>query len=57
MPSRIDYYDDPAAPAANSRVPAVNVIVTDNGDEQDRVKLVGATYTSGNASLPGNRAT
>ncbi|MEY9967537.1 hypothetical protein ABIA33_005608 [Streptacidiphilus sp. MAP12-16] len=30
MPSRIDYYgDDPKAPAANSRVPSVNVIVAD----------------------------
>jgi ADP-ribose pyrophosphatase YjhB (NUDIX family) len=28
---RIDFYDDPAAPAANSMVPSVNVVVT-NGD-------------------------
>ncbi|GAA3127385.1 hypothetical protein GCM10020001_055890 [Nonomuraea salmonea] len=28
MAKRIDYYDDPAAPAPNSLVPSVNVIVT-----------------------------
>ena len=27
MSRRIDYYDDPAAPAANSLVPSVNVVV------------------------------
>jgi ADP-ribose pyrophosphatase YjhB (NUDIX family) len=33
MGRRIDYYDDPNAPKANSLVPSVNVIVTnDNGD-------------------------
>jgi ADP-ribose pyrophosphatase YjhB (NUDIX family) len=32
MARRIDYYDDPNAPKANSLVPSVNVIVTnDNG--------------------------
>ena len=31
MARRIDFYDDPAAPAANSLVPSVNVVVT-NGD-------------------------
>ena len=30
---RIDYYDDPAAPNANSLVPSVNVVVTNNADE------------------------
>jgi ADP-ribose pyrophosphatase YjhB (NUDIX family) len=30
---RIDYYDDPAAPAANSLVPSVNVIVVNDMDE------------------------
>jgi 8-oxo-dGTP pyrophosphatase MutT (NUDIX family) len=29
MPGRIDYYDDPTAPAANSMVPSVNVVVED----------------------------
>ena len=28
MARRIDYYDDPAAPEANSLVPSVNVVVT-----------------------------
>jgi ADP-ribose pyrophosphatase YjhB (NUDIX family) len=28
MPRRIDYYDDPSAPMANSMVPSVNVVVT-----------------------------
>jgi ADP-ribose pyrophosphatase YjhB (NUDIX family) len=33
MGSRIDYYDDPNAPKANSLVPSVNVVVAnDNGD-------------------------
>jgi 8-oxo-dGTP pyrophosphatase MutT (NUDIX family) len=30
---RIDYYDDPAAPAANSLVPSVNVVVTNDGGD------------------------
>jgi 8-oxo-dGTP pyrophosphatase MutT (NUDIX family) len=30
---RIDYYDDPAAPAANSLVPSVNVVVTNDAGE------------------------
>lgn len=30
MPSRIDYFNDPNAPAANSLVPSVNVIVIDD---------------------------
>jgi ADP-ribose pyrophosphatase YjhB (NUDIX family) len=28
--ARIDYYDDPDAPAANSMVPSANVVVTDD---------------------------
>lgn len=32
MARRIDFYDDPGAPAANSLVPSVNVVVT-NADE------------------------
>ncbi|GAA1544516.1 NUDIX domain-containing protein [Actinomadura kijaniata] len=33
MGRRIDYYDDPDAPKANSLVPSVNVVVTnDNGE-------------------------
>ncbi|WP_034090652.1 NUDIX domain-containing protein [Streptacidiphilus albus] len=49
MPSRIDYYDDPAAPAANSRVPAVNVIVTDN---RGRILMIRRT-DNGNWAVPG----
>lgn len=37
MGRRIDYYDDPEAPAANSMVPSVNVVVT---DDQDRILMI-----------------
>ncbi len=33
MARRIDFYDDPEAPAANSLVPSVNVIVTNGGGD------------------------
>ncbi len=33
MSRRIDYYDDPAAPAATSIVPSVNVVVTNDAGE------------------------
>ncbi|GII95770.1 NUDIX hydrolase [Sinosporangium siamense] len=33
MAQRIDFYDDPDAPAANSLVPSVNVVVTNAGGE------------------------
>jgi ADP-ribose pyrophosphatase YjhB (NUDIX family) len=33
VPRRIDYYDDPNAPKANSLVPSVNVVVTNDKDE------------------------
>jgi ADP-ribose pyrophosphatase YjhB (NUDIX family) len=33
MSRRIDYYDDPAAPAATSIVPSVNVVVTNEAGE------------------------
>jgi 8-oxo-dGTP pyrophosphatase MutT (NUDIX family) len=50
MPSRIDYHDDdPLAPAANSRVPSVNVIVA---DEQGRILMIRRT-DNGNWALPG----
>jgi ADP-ribose pyrophosphatase YjhB (NUDIX family) len=32
-PKRIDYYDDPSAPKANSLVPSVNVVVVNDADE------------------------
>lgn len=33
MARRIDFYDDPAAPAINSLVPSVNVVVTNSSGE------------------------
>jgi ADP-ribose pyrophosphatase YjhB (NUDIX family) len=33
MSRRIDYYDDPAAPKANSLVPSVNVVVVNDAGE------------------------
>jgi ADP-ribose pyrophosphatase YjhB (NUDIX family) len=49
MSRRIDYYDDPAAPKANSMVPSVNVIVT---DDQDRILLIRRTDND-NWAVPG----
>lgn len=37
MARRIDYYDDPEAPAPNGIVPSVNVVVT---DDNDRILLI-----------------
>lgn len=33
MPGRIDYFDDPSAPTANSLVPSANVIVTNSSGD------------------------
>ena len=33
MGQRIDYYDDPSAPEANSLVPSVNVVVTNDAGQ------------------------
>lgn len=49
MPGRIDYYDDPAAPAANSLVPSVNVLVT---DDAGRLLMICRT-DNGNWAIPG----
>lgn len=49
MGRRIDYYDDPDAPPANSIVPSVNVVVT---DDQDRVLLIRRSDND-NWALPG----
>ena len=38
--ARIDYLDDPAAPTANSIVPAVSVVVP---DDQGRILLIHRT--------------
>jgi 8-oxo-dGTP pyrophosphatase MutT (NUDIX family) len=49
MGRRIDYYDDPNAPAANSLVPSVNVVVTNDAGE---ILLIRRTDND-NWSLPG----
>jgi ADP-ribose pyrophosphatase YjhB (NUDIX family) len=46
---RIDYYDDPDAPAANSLVPSVNVIVISDAGE---ILLIRRT-DNGNWAVPG----
>ena len=49
MPGRIDYYNDPSAPKANSLVPSVNVVVTD----EDGNVLVIQRSDNGNWAVPG----
>ncbi len=49
MSRRIDYFNDPDAPAANSIVPSVNAVVT---DDQGRVLLIHRTDND-NWALPG----
>ncbi|MFG1997786.1 NUDIX domain-containing protein [Spirillospora sp. NPDC048911] len=49
MGRRIDYYDDPAAPQANSLVPSVNVVVT---NESGEILLIHRTDND-NWALPG----
>jgi ADP-ribose pyrophosphatase YjhB (NUDIX family) len=46
---RIDYYDDPDAPAPNSLVPSVNVIVTNAADEILMIRR----SDNGNWAVPG----
>ena len=48
-PHRIDYYDSPDAPKANSLVPAVNVVVVNDAAE---ILLIRRT-DNGNWALPG----
>src|ERR1700742_5147552 len=48
-PQRIDYYDSPDAPKANSLVPAVNVVVVNEAGE---ILLIRRT-DNGNWALPG----
>ena len=48
-PRRIDYYDDPAAPEANSLVPSVNVVVVNDAGE---ILMIRRT-DNGNWALPG----
>lgn len=47
--SRIDYYDDPAGPQANSLVPSVNIIVTNDAGS---ILLIRRT-DNGNWAVPG----
>lgn len=49
MSRRVDYFDDPAAPAANSLVPGGSALVS---DDQGRI-LLQRRSDSGNWSLPG----
>src|ERR1700733_49614 len=48
-PQRIDYYDSPEAPRANSLVPSVNVVVVNDAAE---ILLIRRT-DNGNWALPG----
>jgi ADP-ribose pyrophosphatase YjhB (NUDIX family) len=49
MASRIDYYDDPRAPKADSLVPSVNVVVV---NDDDQILLIRRT-DNGNWAVPG----
>jgi ADP-ribose pyrophosphatase YjhB (NUDIX family) len=49
MAERIDYFDDPAAPRANSVVPSANVIVV---NDQGEILLIRRT-DNGNWAVPG----
>jgi ADP-ribose pyrophosphatase YjhB (NUDIX family) len=49
MARRIDYYDDPEAPKANSLVPSVNVVVVNDADE---ILLIRRS-DNGNWAVPG----
>ncbi|MEV4890034.1 NUDIX domain-containing protein [Nonomuraea sp. NPDC055795] len=49
MATRIDYFDDPNAPRANSLVPSVNVIVTNDAGELLMVRR----SDNGNWAVPG----
>jgi ADP-ribose pyrophosphatase YjhB (NUDIX family) len=46
---RVDYYDDPEAPPANSLVPSVNVVVTNGGGDILMIKRA----DNDNWALPG----
>jgi ADP-ribose pyrophosphatase YjhB (NUDIX family) len=49
MPKRIDYYDDPNAPTANSMVPSVNVVIENDAGEI----LMIERSDNGNWAVPG----
>ena len=48
---RVEYYDDPAAPAANALVPASNLLVTDD----DGAILLQRRRDTGQWALPGGK--
>jgi hypothetical protein len=52
-PQRIDYYDSPEAPRANSLVPSVNVVVV---NDAGAILLIHRT-DNGNWALPAARST
>ena len=49
MSQRIDFYDDPEAPAANSLVPSVNVVVTNAAGDFLMIRRT----DNGNSAVPG----
>jgi 8-oxo-dGTP pyrophosphatase MutT (NUDIX family) len=49
VPSRIDYFDDPSAPSANSLVPSANAVVTDS---EGRILMIRRS-DNGNWAVPG----
>ena len=49
MSQRIDFYDDPEAPAANSLVPSVNVVVTNAAGDFLMIRRT----DNGNWAVPG----
>jgi ADP-ribose pyrophosphatase YjhB (NUDIX family) len=49
VPRRIDYYDDPTAPEANSLVPSVNVVVVNDAGDV----LMIQRSDNGNWAVPG----
>jgi ADP-ribose pyrophosphatase YjhB (NUDIX family) len=49
MSKRIDYYDDPNAPAANSMVPSVNVLIENEAGEILMIRR----SDNGNWAIPG----
>ncbi|WP_405582179.1 NUDIX domain-containing protein [Streptomyces sp. NBC_01190] len=49
MATRIDYFDDPSAPKANSIVPSANAIVT---DDEGRILMIRRS-DNGNWAVPG----
>jgi ADP-ribose pyrophosphatase YjhB (NUDIX family) len=49
MARRIDYYDDPEAPAANSMVPSVNVVIENQAGEILMIRR----SDNGNWAVPG----